>query len=114
MLELTVKGIESALLSFCEEEFELASFGEFINYGDKGHSWDVPGLGEVVIVDCQNYDHNKNYDGWIEDTWIVFSILGKLYKATGTHTSFTGSEWDDTLKEVKPKQKVVVEYEETE
>jgi hypothetical protein len=106
--------VAEALLSYAEEEFGWASYGEYINYyGDsKGKSWDIPNLGEVITVDYHSYDSDKSYDGWTEEMWIVFSVSGHLYKAEGTYTSYIGSDWEDELKLVKPKQKVIVVFEE--
>lgn len=113
MSELSAELVRAALLLYAEEELEWGSFSEFINYtGDSnGKTFDVPGLGEVKIVDYNSYDSFKNYDGWSEELWIVFEVQGKFYKATGTHTSYTGSEWDKELKEVSPSQKAITIYE---
>jgi hypothetical protein len=104
--------VSEALLSFAEEEFDYPSLGEFTNStGDvTGKYFDVPGLGIVTIVNYQDYDIHKNYDGWTENLWTIFEIKGVLYKATGTHTSWTGSEWSDEVKIVVPKNKTIVEY----
>jgi hypothetical protein len=111
--ELSTDLIRAALLHYAEEELDWGNFGEYINYtGDSnGKTFDVPGLGIVTIVDHHGYDSYKNYDGWEEHIWVVFEIQGKLYKATGTHTSYTGSEWDRELKEVSPKEKTITVYE---
>jgi hypothetical protein len=116
MSELSAELVRAALLLYAEEELEWGSFSEFINYtGDSnGKTFDVPGLGEVRIVDYNSYDSYKNYDGWTEELWIVFEVQGTLYKITGTHTSYTGSEWSNKMTIVVPKTKTVTYFEESE
>lgn len=108
------KQIRKALLSYAEKHLEWGSFGEYMNWrGERrGSIYNIPGLGEVRIVDYHDYDSNKNYDGWSEDIWIVFEIHDKLYKATGQHSSYEGSLWEEELKVVVPKQRMVTYYEE--
>lgn len=106
--------VAEALLSYAEEEFDWASYGEYLNYyhSSKGHPWNVPELGEVTIVDYHDYDSDKSYDSWTENMWIIFNVQGNLYKAEGTYTSYVGSDWEDALKLVKPQHKVVTYFEE--
>ena len=115
-VEPSAKQIGKALLAYAEEHMEWDSYGQYINYyGDqRGIVYDIPGIGEVKIVDYHNYDVNKNYDGWYEDIWIVFDVGGKLYKAKGIHSSYEMSEWAEELKLVEPKQKLVTFYEDVE
>lgn len=111
---LDVTLIQEALLSYADEELEWASYGEFINsiYNAKGTALDIPGLGPVTIVDYHDYDSAKNYDGWTEHMFIIFQVGLGLYKAVGTYTSYTGSDWKEELIPVKPVPKTVIEYEE--
>jgi hypothetical protein len=112
MTERSLMQIRDALLSYAEEEYDWASFGEWHNYSvPKGSIFDVEGIGSVRVVDYHGYDSHKNHSDWSEDLWIVFEIKDVLYKATGTYTSFIGEEWNDDLKIVKRKQKVVYFYE---
>jgi hypothetical protein len=105
--------VKAALLQYAEEVDGWSSFGAYTNnYNPVGKTYEVPGLGEVKIVDASDYDSNKNYDGWYEDLWVVFDIQGTLYKATGTYTSYVGSDWEDELKVVVPKEKTILVYEE--
>lgn len=110
----TPEQVADALLSYAEEELDWGSYGEYINSISPvdGKQFDVPGLGIVTIVAYHGYDSDKNYDSWYEQMYIVFEIMGKLYRATGTYTSYAGSEWDEELKLVIPKEKTVIEYEE--
>lgn len=104
--------VAEALLSFAEEELDYGSFGEYINYYNANSmSWEIPELGTVTVVDHYNYDSDKNYDSWSEKVWIVFLIQGTLYRATGEHTSYTGTEWDEELKIVKPVEKTIIVFE---
>jgi hypothetical protein len=113
MSELPVELIRAALLRYAEEELDWAEYGSFINYSDaQNRYYDVPGLGIVKIADYNDYDSDKNYDGWEEQLFVVFDIGGTLYKATGTYTSHVGSEWNEELKVVVPKEKTIVVYEE--
>lgn len=110
-MDAALELIRAALLRYAEEELDWGVYGSYINYYDAmSKVYEVPGLGPVKIVDCHGIDSDKNYDGWSEDIWIVFEIQDKLYKATGTHTSYTGSEWQRDLKLVKPQNKTVIEY----
>jgi hypothetical protein len=113
-VEPSTKQISKALLSYAEKAFEWDSFSEYVNNyaNQRGQVYDVPGLGPVKIVDYYNYDSNKNYDGWYEDIWIVFEIQGKLYKASGKHSSYEMSVWEDEVKLVVPKQKTITVFEE--
>lgn len=106
--------VAEALLLFAGEELEWEDFGEYINWipSSVGRSWDVPDLGTVTIVDYHSYDQDKSYDGWSEQLWVVFDINGTLYKASGTYTSYSGSEWSDTLTIVRPVEKTYIDYEE--
>jgi hypothetical protein len=106
----TPSQVKDALLSFAEEEFDWDSFGCYLDYSQD--TFDVPGLGQVAIKDYSTYDSNKNYDGWSEDLWVIFDIQGTLYRATGSYTSYIGSEWNNELTIVVPKQKVVTYFEE--
>lgn len=110
---LSTERVAETLLSFVEEEYDWRSYGEFTNYAldPKGKSWNVPGLGLVTIVDYQDYDQDKNYSGWSEQLWIVFDVAGTLYRATGTYTSYIGSEWNEKLTIVQPKTVEVIVYE---
>lgn len=115
MQELPLELIRTALLQYAEEELDWGSYGSYINYYDSiNRQYDVPGLGTVTIVDCHSYDSDKNYDGWSEDIWVVFDIQGKLYRATGTYTSYSGDDWDDNLKLVKPVEKTITVFEDVE
>ncbi len=104
--------VKAALLQYADEIDGWPSFSAFTNYRDmkEGKTFEVPGLGEVKVVAFNDYDYNKSYDGWSEDIWIVFEVQGYLYKATGTHTSYTGSEWEDELQLVKPTYRQVIDY----
>lgn len=105
--------IKAALLHYAEQVDGWGSFGFYTNYYSFiGKTYDIAGLGEVKVVAGETYDSDKNYDGWHEDLWVVFDIQGILYKATGTYTSYEGSEWNDELTVVIPKEKTVIEYEE--
>lgn len=112
MEELTVQDIESALLSYAEGELDWPDYGQYINYSAR--EYDVPGLGLVKIIDYNDADYDKNYDGWYEHLWIVFDIQGRLYRAKGKHTSYTGSEWEDHLKPVEARPKTITVYEDIE
>jgi hypothetical protein len=102
----------AALLQYAEEMDGWASFGAYTNYYDsKGKVYEVPGLGSVVIIDFNDYDSDKSYDGWSEKLWIVFDIQGTLYRAKGTYTSYVGSDWEDELEIVEPKEKTIIVYE---
>lgn len=77
-----------------------------------GKVFDVPGLGPVTIADYHDYDINKSYDGWSEEVWIVFNVQGTLYRIKGSHTSYTGTDWEDKMTIVKPAEKTITVYEE--
>ena len=113
MLEPSV--VAAALLAFAEEEFEYRSFSGYVNdmRDVTGTKFNVPELGEITIVAYHDYDVHKSYNGWSEKLWIVFEVQGVLYRAEGTHTSWTGSEWLDTVQIVVPKNRTVVEYKES-
>jgi len=105
--------VETALLRFAEDNLdEGSSYGAFLNsYSDlRGTVHEIPELGPVTIVDYHEYDSDKNYDGWSEKLYIIFDLCGILYRATGTYTSYVGSEWNDTLTIVEPRNKTVIEY----
>jgi len=110
---ISANDVREALLSFAEEEFGWDSFSEYTNYYDHkpGTTFDVPGLGTVTLVDFHDYDQDKSYDGWEEGVWQVWAVNGVLYRIKGTHTSYTGTEWEDEMTLVRPKQKVIIEYE---
>ncbi len=112
-IEPSCKHIRKALLSYAEEHFGWGDLSEYMNYHStqQGKMYQVPGLGDVKIVDYHNYDVHKNYDGWHEDIWIVFEIQGKLYRACGTHSSYAMSTWEDEMTVVEPKTKTVTYYE---
>lgn len=113
VVEPSVKQIKRALLSYAEEHLEWGDFGEYMNstLDQRGKVYQIPGLGDVKIVDYHDYDVYKNYDGWHEDIWIVFEVQGKLYRACGTHSSYEMSTWEDELTLVEPKTKTVTYYE---
>lgn len=99
------------LLQYAEKEWEWETFSAFEDEMDKGQTFEVEGLGTVTVVDKNGYDFNKNYSGWSEALSVVFEIDGVLYKASGTYTSFVGSEWNETVEIVNEKQKLVTYYE---
>lgn len=113
MEALDIEYITLKLLDFAESEWGWESFSEYMNSFDdrRGKCYDVPGLGNVEIVDYHDYDVDKNYDSWAEDIWIVFRIKGGLYRAKGKHSSYESSVWEDEVTRVVPKIKHVVEYE---
>jgi len=103
--------VYAALLQFAEDNWDWGSWYEWTHVS-VGTSYEVPGLGEVTVVDSHNYDRSKNYDSWSEDIWIVFAVGDTLYKVKGLHTSYEGSTWDRHMVIVVPKLKQITVYEE--
>lgn len=106
--------VRAALLRYAEEELDWGSFSEFTNRTTDvaGSTWEIPGLGTCTLVAYHDYDYDKNYDGWAEEIWQVWEVQGTLYKVEGSHTSYTGTEWENTMTVVVPKTKTVTYYEE--
>lgn len=106
--------VEGALLHYAEEQWGEPWIDEYVNYHSHvpGTQFEIPGLGTVTLVDFKSWDTDKNYDGWYEDVWMVFDVRGTLYRKSGRHTSYSGTEWDDSLEIVVPKTKTVTYYEE--
>ncbi len=108
-----IKLIQDALTQYAEDNLDdWGSYGAYINNvnDERGQFYTVPGIGSVTIIDYFDYDHNKNYDSWTEHMWIIFKVGEKLYRATGTYTSYEGAIWDNKLTEVQPVEKTIIEY----
>lgn len=105
--------VYAALLQYAEDELEWGSFSEYTNNysNQRGTVYDIPGLGEVTVVDYHDYNHEASYAEHSENIWIVFDVQGTLYRAKGTYTSYVGSEWAEELEIVEPKDKVITVFE---
>lgn len=99
------------LLEYAEKEWEWETFAAFEEEISIGEIFEVEGLGTVKVVDKNGYDFNKNYSGWSESLSIIFDVSGTLYKASGSYTSFVGSEWSETVVVVSAKEKLITYYE---
>jgi hypothetical protein len=103
--------VAEKLLEYAEDKWEWGTFAAFEEEFRGDETFFVPGLGEVKVIHTTGIDYNKNYDGWSEQLSVVFEIDGTLYKASGTYTSFVGSEWDSHVTVVKPVEKTITIYE---
>jgi hypothetical protein len=109
---LSPETVRDALLSYAEEEHDWDSFSALTNDFDMkpGSQIEIPGLGTVTLVDFQDYDYSKNYSGWHEQLWQIWKVGDTLYRAVGTYTSFVGTEWEENMDIVVPKEKTVTYY----
>lgn len=65
-------------------------------------------------LDYEHIDSKGGYEGGGEYCYGVFKLKGRIYKAEWTYYSYNGSEYEgiaNTLREVKPVEKVVTVYE---
>jgi hypothetical protein len=114
MIELSPTLVEAALLHFAGEEWHDPYWYSWDQWGDlTGKTYDIPGLGKVKIV---GYNGTKDisYAEHSEVVWLVFDVGGTLYRKSGTHTSYVGTEWHDGMQIVKPVERTVIDYVEVE
>ncbi|OKI54553.1 hypothetical protein [Micromonospora sp. CB01531] len=113
MDKLTVDEVEALLLEHrfewqeeCDEETGWYDWDEEAGSEKKPNTFEVVGLGEVKVW---NYDfHGIDTN----EAWLMFEVDGRTFRQTGQWVSFAGMYWDGDFTEVKPVQKVYVDYEE--
>lgn len=65
----------------------------------------LPRVGEVEFVE------HVGGEGEGDHTHVVFKVSGKLFKLDGFYSSWEGTEWEDSVYAVKPKEVKVIQYE---
>ncbi len=103
--------VEAALLLYAGNEWHDPYWYQWDCTDRTGEEHDIPGLGIVKVVAC-NLPKDISYAEHSEDVWMVFDVRGTLYRKSGTHTSYIGTDWAEGMQIVKPKTKVVTYYEE--
>lgn len=73
-----------------------------------GHTWDVEGIGVVILVDS-----SPGREGGGEHVWVVVrtETTGQFFRMNGYYSSYEGSEYDGGLFEVTPQERTVTVYE---
>lgn len=79
-----------------------SDWNEFL-YLTEDEGIELPSLGESVKA-------KEVESGGEKYMWVVFQIGSQYFRMNGSHDSWEGTEWDGTLEEVEPYNKVVVDY----
>jgi hypothetical protein len=103
--------VEAALLHYAGKEWGEPYWYMWDTSNRTGEEYDIPGLGKVTIV-ASNLPKDINYAEHYEDVWLVFKVGDFYYRKSGSHTSYVGTEWEDGMQLVNPKQVEITIYEE--
>lgn len=103
--------VEGALLLYAGNKWHDPYWYQWDCTDRTGEEHEIPGLGTVKVVAC-NLPKDISYAEHSEEVWMVFDVRGTLYRKSGTHTSYIGTDWADGMQIVKARTKTVTYYEE--
>lgn len=84
-------------------------YWDVLAYKSDGHTFVVPGLGEVTLL-AKNTSTHEEMGEDRQEVFMVFEIGGRFYKKLGFGDSYGEIEWDGPFKEVVKTTKVVDTY----
>lgn len=91
--------VSSAPSAIAEELWEWRPDG-----GEYTKSFEIPS-GTVTLIE----DHGGG-EGDGEERFVVIKVGDRLFRYDGYYSSWSGTEWDDTLREVEPFEVTVIQY----